>query len=361
MYDGLWCENHFLSFLLLSLISVAENLFLCRTLGWRPWWSLKRLASQHWISFVMCQLFKWCHSKGCWSKEVLHYSWKIPSRLSMACFTSDICCMKEGLGDRVSVLWECVPVAAKGRFLAHVMKVLNGEACSGWDEPHSPRIEAWHWAGVAAKTSLLHPGSVAMLVSKRRCLRQGASSCWRPLHPEGGLMTQLRFTECEGAQKRYLGLLKGLKIDICGRFHATSWMLDLSYVKIRHESLRGCLQDALPVEIVAANRMAAVELADARQEKLPGLRWVDDFVLFQRFPAIFGDFSTVFWSHFHVFCFFSSRDFQSFFSTSALPQVSSANSGASSAVPPPTTTQQLVWAWRTLLSQFRGVFPINPY
>jgi hypothetical protein len=30
-------------------------------------------------------------------------------------------------------------------------------------------------------------------------------------------------------------------------------------------------------------------------------------------------------------------------------------------VPPPTTTQQLVWAWRTLLSQFRGVFPINPY
>jgi len=53
---------------------------------------------------------------------------------------------------------------------------------------------------------------------------------------------------------------------------ATSWMLDLSYVKIRHESLRGCLQDALPVEIVAANRMAAVELADARQEKLPGLR-----------------------------------------------------------------------------------------
>ena len=48
-------------------------------------------------------------------------------------------------------------------------------------------------------------------------------------------------------------------------------MLDLSSVKIRHESFRRCLQDALPVEIVAANRMAAVELADARQEKLPGL------------------------------------------------------------------------------------------
>ena len=87
----------------------------------------------------MCQPFNfnWCHSKGRWSKEVLHYSWKILSRLSMACFTSAICCIKEGLGDRVSVLWECVPV-----------KVLDGEARSGWDEPHSRRIEAWRRCGI---------------------------------------------------------------------------------------------------------------------------------------------------------------------------------------------------------------------
>ena len=84
---------------------------------------------------------------------------------------------------------------------------------------------------------------------------------------------------------------------------------------------------------------------------------------FQRFSET----SQPFFEAIFMFFFFFPGDFQSFFptplhfTTSALPQVSSANSGASSAVPPPTTTQQLVWAWRTLLSQFRGVFPINPY
>lgn len=41
----------------------------------------------------------------------------------------------------------------------------------------------------------------------------------------------------------------------------------LSLEEARRQQL---LEDALPVELLAANRLAAVELADARHQKMPG-------------------------------------------------------------------------------------------
>ena len=45
-------------------------------------------------------------------------------------------------------------------------------------------------------------------------------------------------------------------------------------------------EDALPVELLAANRIAAVELAEARQEQMPGKRMESDGIMRMVFAIV---------------------------------------------------------------------------